>query len=89
MIKIIDLYQTLKVFSKKFSSISENFPITFSIKNGESVIIEKKNGKVNVLKGKGENEILLDEIDMVKFLFGTSFWELKGIKKEFILKISS
>ncbi|MCD6221708.1 GNAT family N-acetyltransferase [bacterium] len=82
MIKIIDLYHTLKVFSKKFSLIPENFPITFSIKNGESVIVEKKSGKVNVLKGKGKNEILLDEIDMVKFLFGTSFWELKGIKKE-------
>jgi len=82
MIKIIDLFQTLKCFSKKFSLIPENFPITFSIKNGESVIVEKKSGKVNVWKGKGKNEILLDEIDMVKFLFGTSFWELKGIKKE-------
>jgi len=89
MIKIIDLYQTLKVFSKKFSSIPENFPITFSIKNGESVIIEKRGGKVNVLKGKGENEILLDEIDMVKFLFGTSFWELKGTKKEIISILKS
>ncbi len=82
MIKIIDLYHTLKVFSKKFSSIPENFPITFSIKNGESVIVEKKDKKVNIVKGKGKNEILLDEIDMVKFLFGTSFWEMKRIKKE-------
>jgi len=41
------------------------------------------------LKGKGENEILLDEIDMVKFLFGTSFWELKGTKKEIISILKS
>jgi len=82
MIKIIDLFQTLNCFSKKFSLIPENFPITFSIKNGESVIVEKKSGKVSIVKGKGKNEILLNEIDMVKFLFGTSFWELKGIKKE-------
>jgi len=84
MIKIIDLFQTLKCFSKRFSSIPENFPITFSIKNGESVTVEKKRGKVNVLKGKGKNEILLDEIDMVKFLFGTNFWKVKGIKEEII-----
>ena len=54
------------------------------IENGESVIIEKKNGKVNVSKGKGKNEILLDEIDMVKFLFGTNFWKVKGLKEEII-----
>lgn len=82
MIKIINLYQTLKIFSEKIIAFPENYQITFSIKNKESVIVQKNKGKIEVEKGKGKNEILLDEEDMIKLLFGTVFWAPKGIKEE-------
>ncbi len=83
MIKIVDLFQTLKTFSKKFLSIPENFEITFSTEI-QSAILRKEKGDIIIKNGKGKNEIFLNEIDMVKLFFGTDFWKPKGESKEIL-----
>jgi len=79
MIKIISLKDTLQQFSKqKEFSFPEGKEITFTIKNGESAVMNKQRGKVTVKNGSGRNEMVLSETEMVRLLFGSSFWMPTG-----------
>lgn len=80
MIKILNLKETLKLYS---SHPDFFFPdgeeVTFTIKNGESVTLAKTKGRLSIESKKGKNEVVLDENEMVRLLFGTSFWTPAGI----------
>ncbi|MDD3725961.1 MAG: GNAT family N-acetyltransferase [Candidatus Ratteibacteria bacterium] len=80
MIKIINLRQTMEIFSKgKNFLFPDNEEITLTIKGKESVVITKKGDVLKIVSGRGKNEISLTETDMVRFLFGTSLWVPDGI----------
>ncbi len=75
MLKIINLKETLRLFSQHPDfHFPEGEEITFTIKDGESATIVKQQGILSIREGKGRNEIVLDETGMVRLLFGTYFW---------------
>ena len=85
MIKIINLKETLELFSRQKDFLfPENEELTLTIKDKESVVISKKGGILKIICGKGKNEVALTEIEMVRLLFGTSLWVPEGIDRNVI-----
>lgn len=85
MIKIISLKQTMQIFSKQPDFfLPDGEEITLSIRNKESVLMSRKQGHFKIKNGRGMNEIVLDEADMVRLLFGVSFWAPKGTKERVV-----
>jgi len=85
MIKIINLKQTLQAFSGQPGFLfPDGEEVTLSIRDRESVLITKKNGRLRVENGRGANEVALGEMDMVRLLFGLSFWAPEGAKQNVI-----
>ncbi|MCL5408893.1 MAG: GNAT family N-acetyltransferase [Candidatus Omnitrophica bacterium] len=75
MIKIISLKDTLQIYQKNFKeNLSDREEITFTIKNGESIIIKKSNGHIQLEEGIGKNQICLSESEMVRLLFSSPDW---------------
>lgn len=89
MIKIISLKDTLAKFSKQKDFLfPEGEEITLTLKNGESAVMNKRNGNITVKNGRGKNELVLSETEMVRLLFGASFWmpAVTNVKTARILK---
>jgi len=85
MIKIVDIRQTLETLAKREDFLfPDNEELTFTVKDRESVVINKKGRMVKINSGKGKNEVVLTEIEMVRLLFGTSFWAPEGLDKKII-----
>ncbi|MCX8082398.1 MAG: GNAT family N-acetyltransferase [bacterium] len=85
MLKIINLKKTLEGLSKRDDFLfPDDKEITLTIKDRESVIISKKDGILKIENGRGENEISLTEIEMVRLLFGTFFWVPEKTDKKVI-----
>lgn len=79
MIKIINLKQTIEILSKRKDFLfPDNEEITLTINNKESVVVSKKEGSLQIKEGKGRNEISVNDVDMVRLLFGSSFWVPDG-----------
>jgi predicted acetyltransferase len=75
MIKIVNLKQTLQLFSGQPGFFfPEGEEVTLTIENKESVVMNKKHGCLRIQEGKGINEVVLNEMGMVRLLFGISFW---------------
>ncbi|MCL5674455.1 MAG: GNAT family N-acetyltransferase [Candidatus Omnitrophica bacterium] len=87
MIKIISLKDILQTYREKFKDRLDNQQeITFSIKEGESVIVKNSNGKIQIEEGKGENHVYLTEQEMVRLLFSSPDWFSTGGPSFKILK---
>ena len=85
MIKIVDIRQTLESLARRDDFLfPDDEELTLTVKDGDSAVISKKGGMVKVNSGRGKNEIVLTEIEMVRLLFGTSFWAPEGIDKRTI-----
>ncbi|HNS31667.1 MAG TPA: GNAT family N-acetyltransferase [bacterium] len=83
MLKIIDIKETLQLFSRHPGFFfPEGKEITFTIKKGESATIAKKDGRLSIHGRKSGNEIVLSESEMARLLFGTTFWAPAGIDGE-------
>ncbi|MCK9265509.1 GNAT family N-acetyltransferase [bacterium] len=83
MLKIIDLKETLNLFIRQTDAcFPDGEEITFTIKGRESVTVSKTDGIVSVKEGKGKNEIFLNENDMVRLLFGSTFWAPSNINSK-------
>ncbi|MCM8820482.1 MAG: GNAT family N-acetyltransferase [Candidatus Omnitrophica bacterium] len=79
MIKIISLKETMEILSKRKDFLfPDSEEITLTVKNKESIIISKKGSVLKIESGRGKNEISLTDIDMVRLLFGSSFWFPEG-----------
>jgi|LSQX01.3.fsa_nt_gb predicted N-acetyltransferase YhbS len=79
-LKIIDLKETLRLFINRSDiCFPEGEEITFTIKDKESVTVYKTDGTVYVEGEKEKNEIILSEQDMVRLLFGLTFWAPNNI----------
>lgn len=85
MVKIINLKQTLQTFlGQQALLFPDGEEITLSIKGRESVVISKNCGKLQIKDGKGDNEVVLSETEMVHLLFGLSFWAPEGTKTDVV-----
>ena len=75
MIKIINLKDTFQIYKERFkNNLDSQQEITFSIKEGESVIVKNSNGKIQIEEGTGKNLICLTEPEMVRLLFSSPDW---------------
>jgi predicted GNAT family N-acyltransferase len=82
MIKIVNLKQTLQLFSRQPGFFfPEGEEVTLTMEDKESVVMSKKRGSFIIQKGRGKNEVALSEMDMVRLLFGLSFWAPAGIEE--------
>ncbi len=83
MLKIIDLRETLRIISGRSDFF---FPggavLTLTVKNGQSVTLSRKGRAVSVKEGKGGVEVVLEENEMTRLLFGQTFWAPEEIDRE-------
>lgn len=74
-LKIINLKDTLTSFVKQSGFyFPDGEEVTLTIKNKESVTISKPDGVLLIKETKGKNEVILSEQEMVRLLFGLTFW---------------
>jgi len=75
MIKIVDLKKTIELYRNIIErSLADEDEFTLKIKGEKPVCIRKIKGKLQIKEEEGKNSVTLKEQEMVKLLFGTSFW---------------